>query len=315
MPKSIENTFMFKLVPDYGKNILYYINNAERIDKSSDVLDDIIFDIKRRRISNSLTKVLTSNNTVLAITSTPLPKAFRTFVAKDTQDNSKPKMFIDCTNMLTMVNGKYECKDTDLVWLISHIVAGSVYYIYALAPNKVLLDNVVISSSCTCFGRLFTYIIDRLYKITSTPILRSKVEYLSIIYYQICHLGKDYKSESAFRNVRNMAFKLVDIDDRDAAAIDLMIDDGDFDNINTFTKALSRIFNFKDISTGMIVGEWMKNFTPGTQFSLEFFPSLSMMLTHAYMGGYLNNQNLIEKICGKPMIEFSKAILRIIDSV
>ena len=112
-----------------------------------------------------------------------------------------------------------------------------------------------------------------------------------------------------------MASKLVMIEERDARAIDMVIHDDDFNDINTFTKALGRIFGFRDISTGSIVSEWMKNFTPGTQFSLEFFPALSMMLTHAYMGGYLNNQNLIEKICGKPMIEFSKAILRILDSV
>ena len=35
------------------------------------------------------------------------------------------------------------------------------------------------------------------------------------------------------------------------------------------------------------------------------------MITDAYCGAYINNQKTIEKICGKNLITYSKAILSI----
>lgn len=315
MPKTIEDTFIFKIIPDYKKAILHFITKAERVNTRGQEFEDVLFDVKRRRVSDGLTKILQSPNVIIGIDETPLPKAFKAFVAKDLQDDSKRKVFIDGTEFLKLVGGRYQCKDNELNWLISYTINGTTYYIYAMLPQKLLLDSTVISTGGTCFSRLFTYIIDRMYKVTSVPIIRNKIDYLAAMYYQINLLGKDPESESSLRNIRNMAAKISNISDRDSRTVDISLESGDFTDINTFAQCLTRIFQFKELSAAAIIAKWMESFQPGTQFALEFFPSFSAMLTNAYVGGYLNNQNLIEKVTDRPLVEYCKNILKIGDSV
>ena len=313
MPKTIGDTFLFGVIPDYKKAVLNFITKAERVDTKSQAFDDIVFDVKRRRVSEGLTKILVSPNLVLGRTDLVMPKAFKAFVAKDPKSGNAAKVFIDVSEIIKLVNGKYDCSEIN--WLISYVVAGMTYYIYSMAPNKILMDTSIINDGGDCFKALFSYIIDRIYKITSVPAIKKKIDYVLVMYYMFNLLGKDQSLEASARAVRNTALKLTDIDDKDARTVDIALKDGDFDNLNTFLLMLGRVFNLKDITVNIVLSKWMEAFQPGTQFAMEFFPAFSMMLTHAYIGGFLNNQNLIEKITGKPMVAFCKSILRIGDSV
>lgn len=313
MPKTIEDTFMFRIIPDYKKAVLNFITKSDRIDTRSRAFEDIVFDVKRRRISDSLTKIITSPNLVIATADLTMPKAFKAFVAKDPKSGNAPKVFVDATDVVKMINGKYDCQDIN--WLISYVIAGMTYYIYSLASNKILMDASVINDGGECFRGLFSYIIDRIYKITSVPVVKKKIDYVLVMYYMFNLLCRDATLESSFRTVRNTAIKITDIDDKDARSIDILLKDGDFDTLETFIAMLGRVFNLKDISVNAVLSKWMEAYQPGTQFAMEFFPAFSMMLTHAYIGGFLNNQNLIEKITGRPMVSFCKTILRIGDSV
>ena len=115
MPKTYSNTYIFNQYPDYEKKMFGFIMNAERIDTSSNEFKDILYDFKRRNVSNSLLKIITSKNVVLCINpGNSLPKAFKTFVAKDVkQDKTSYKAFIDVTDCISFKNGAYVCSQTE----------------------------------------------------------------------------------------------------------------------------------------------------------------------------------------------------------
>ena len=311
--KTIGNTFMYSQFPNYDKMLLHFILKGKRINTSGPEFEDILFDVKRRRLTDTMTKVITSNNVVFAIDEAPLPKAFKSFVIKDVKDSSKPKVFIDGSDYLKFDSGTWKC--SDLNWLMSYVISGMTAFIYKMRPEKLLLDQTIIMDGGDCFIRLFSYVVDRIYKIVSVQNLKRKVDYLCGLYYQINLLQKDFKSESAFQQMSIVAKKLSNIDDRDTTAVDVMLQPEDFNDIDHFVKCLGRLFNFKDFKVAVVISTWMQAFGTGTQFGMEFFPSFAAMLTNAYIGGYLNNQNLIEKICGTTMITFSKAVLKIGDEV
>jgi hypothetical protein len=109
--------------------------------------------------------------------------------------------------------------------------------------------------------------------------------------------------------------RVANIDTSEARAVDIMMEEHDFANINTFTNALGRIIQFKDIKVGNIVSYWMNAFGPGTVFGLEYFPAFSAMMTNTYVGAYLDQQMTIEKVAGQSMVKFVKTILQIGASV
>ena len=313
MAKTLADTFLYGKQPDYNRKIVQFITQANRINTKSAEFSDILFDVKRRRVSDSLAKVITSNNVVIGTMDASLPKAFRTFVAKDAKDGNRAKIFIDGSEFLRLNAGTYDCINMD--WLISYVIAGTTNYIYKLIPQKLLLDSSVITDGCDCFVRLFSYIVDRIYKITSVPIIKKRIDYTIALYYLINLLEKAYKTENAFRALRSIAARISTIDDRDARIVDMEVQPGDFANIDSFIKALGRIYSLKDFKIDVFISMWINAFGTGTPFAVEYFPALSMMLTNSYIGGYIDNQNMIEKLCGNSLVAFSKTILRIGDSV
>lgn len=314
MAKSISDTYLYNKASDYNKHIYAFISKADRINTKSAEFADVLFDIKRRKISDSLSKIIVSPNVVLALMpDSPLPKAFRTFVAKDVKDSGKVKLFIDCSQFIKFNAGYYDCTNID--WFTSYILSGMVTYIYAVAPNRLILDSTIIKEGADCFSRLFSHTIDYMYKITSVQKIKKRVDYLSAMYYQFNLLGKDVKSDSQARIVRNNAIKISNIDSKDANVVDIQLKETDFDNIDTFLSALARICELKDMKIDAFVATWIKNNGTGTIFALEYFPAFSMMLTNSYIGGYIDNQLTIEKQCGPALVVFVKQILKIGESV
>ena len=67
MAKSLSDTYLYQKSPDYNKQIFAFISKASRIDTRSSEFADVLFDIKRRKISDSLAKIITSDNVVLGL--------------------------------------------------------------------------------------------------------------------------------------------------------------------------------------------------------------------------------------------------------
>ena len=313
MAITYSQTYLFRQYGEYEKKIYEFIIKAERVNTKSSEFDDILYDIKRRKISDHLAKIITSDNVVVGINPAgrALPKAFKAFVAADVKDNNKVKVFIDVTECVVYKNGVYVCNKLD--WLVSYIINAMTAYIYVKAENKLLGNASVLKDGCDAWVRCFSYIIDRMYKISTVPQIKRRVDYLSAIYYQVAIMCKDInKNEDS---IKANAMRIYGIDSNDAKVMDMMIEDYDFDNIDTFVKALGRIIQLKDIKTGNIVSYWMNAFGPGTVFALEYFPAFSAMMTNTYVGAYLDQQMTIEKIAGPSMVKFSKTILQIGASV
>lgn len=309
--KTYSDTYLFKKYPDYNKHLLAFLMGAERIDKTSPAFEDVAFDIKRRQVSNSITKVMESKNVILGTSSNPLPKAFKVFVADDIKSDKKPRAFIDVSECLILKDGEYVCKNPD--WIISYIISAMVAYIYRMQENKFITNQTILKDGSDAFALLFTYIIDRIYKISTVQSLRKRVMYISAIYYQVNILGKDFDKQ--YDSIKAIAMKTANIDSRDAQIVDIQVDETCFSDINAFVETLTKIFKLKDFTVDVLVAKWMQFYGTGTVFAMEFFPAFSTMLTDAYVGGYINQQLTIEKITGQSMVKFTKQVLQIGDGV
>lgn len=313
MPKTYANTYLYSKYNIYEKKMYEFIMTADRIDTNSEQFADIIFDFKRRNVGNNLLKILTSKNVILATKpGISLPKAFKVFVAKDVKESKNDfKVFIDVSDIIALKNGLYTCVKID--WLTSYIINAMVSYIYTLQENKLLGNASILKDGGEAFAKCFSYIIDRLYKITTVPNFKNKIEYVSMIYYQVNLLGKSLtsNSDSIFAN----AMKISDLDPKLAKIIDISLEPTDFTNIDNFCKCIARVFSFKDLSISNFIELWMQAFGTGTVFAMEYFPAFSAMLTDTYVGGYINQQMTIEKITGSAMVAFTKTIFQIGASV
>lgn len=312
MSKLFSDTYLYRKYPEYDKKMFEFIMGAERIDVNSEAFEDIMIDIKHRKVNDALIKVLKSDNVIIGIKpGKSLPKAFKVFVAKDVREDKKLKTFIDVSDCVFMKNGVYVCNHID--WIISYLINAMTSYIYAMLETKFTNNSSIIKYGGDAFVRCFSYIIDRIYKISTVQSLRKKVEYVAALYYQINILGKDYSKN--FDSIKTTAMRISKIDAKDANIVDILLDDSCFLDIESFTENLARMFKFKDLSVSLILEKWMSAFGTGTIFALEFFPAFSMMMTNTYIGGYIDQQNSIEKIAGPSLVEFSKTILQIGASV
>lgn len=306
--KKYSDTYLFRKYPNYNKQLFEFLMSAERIDKNSAAFENIAYEIKRRQVSNALYKVMLSNNVVLCLSNKPLPKAFKTTVADDIKTDKKPRVFIDLSDCVVLKDGIYTCRNID--WIISYLVNATTAYIYRLHPNKLTNNQTIIKEGADAFASLFTYVIDRIYKISSVQTLRKRIMYISALYYQVSILEKPFTD-----SVKAIAMKTANIESRDAQIVDLQIDDKTFIDIDSFIASLTRIFKFNGLTTDVVVAKWMEFYGTGTVFALEFFPAFAAMLSDTYVGGYINQQLTIEKITSQSMVKFTKAVLQIGEGV
>ena len=186
-------------------------------------------------------------------------------------------------------------------------MAGMNSMIYYVKPEKIVNNSTVTVDGCKCFSFMMAYIIDYL-RLSADPSTRSKILYLSSMYYQICLLGKDETD-----TVENWACKVSGLSINEAKLITLRIQSKKdmYKSLPNFVKALSEFLNAPNLTIDVVVEKWMWCFGTGTQFGLELYPAFATMLIYAYVGAYLNNQKTIEKIVGKPMVDFVGQIIRI----
>lgn len=303
--KTLGNTFLYTKFNDYEKTLFNFIMNAEVVDKANESFNDLKYEIRKHQISNSLVKVLASNNVLLLIGQKQLPKAFKVFAAKDIKGDRKMKVFIDCTGVINYSDNKYVCVEPSI--LISYLVNAMMTLIYHADSNRIRMNSGIVENGARCFSSLFVYILDYIYKINSMSNIRDKAIYLATMYYQVNILGKDQDSDS----VEGLAKKLSGLSEREQDIIRIQYDENTFDNIKFFIEACSKILKLDRLTLDIFIERWMYSFGTGTLFALELFPQFSAMITDAYVGAYLNNQKQIEKIASKNMVTYTKNILSV----
>ncbi len=307
--KTYSQTYLYKKYTEYDKNLYKFIMSANRIDVNSPEFEDIIFDLKRQNINDFIIKILKSENTVIGINvGKSLPKALKTFVAKDVkEDKNKKKVFIDVTDCIVYKNGKYTTNHIE--WIVSYLINAATSYIYTLDEKRLINNSSIINDGCSAFIKCFSYVIDRIYKISTVQSLRHKIEYAAALYYQVNILGRDFSKN--YNSIKVVAMKATNINKTDANVVDIMLEESAFIDINSFVKNVARMFKLSDLSVSIVVDTWMKSFGTGTIFAMEYFPAFAMMMSNTFVGGYIDQQLTIEKIAGQDMVPFVKTLLQI----
>jgi hypothetical protein len=182
-------------------------------------------------------------------------------------------------------------------------------YIYYKDDKRFTNNAKIISVGARTFSDLFTYVVDYLTKISSTPKNKAYCKYLCAMYYISNILEKDYSTAGNLHVARQIA----GLSDREADVVDMQLKSESFNNIKFFCETLSSVLRIPKLTVDVIVEKWMFLFGPATVFSLELFPAFATMITDCYVGAYLNNQKTIEKVAGTGMVEFTKTILNVGD--
>lgn len=308
MSKTIAGTYLYSMHGDYEKAIFNFAMGGEVIDKKDPSFEDIVYDVKRRQVSNSLVKILMSDKVVLIIPDKKLPKPFKVNCIKDIRNGSKTekKIYIDCYDIIEKdKSGKYKCRNIDI--LISYLVSAMINYIYYIDEKVLLNASRLTIPATTCFTKLLTYVVDYLCKISTIEGARYKCMYMASLYFMANIMGKDPNSES----VKGTCCNIAGISRREADMIELQTTEDTFVNIKFFVETLANVLKIDKLTLDLVVEKWMYLYGEGTVFALEHYPSFATMITDAYVGAYINNQKTIEKIIGRDMVVFSKEILEI----
>lgn len=324
--KSYSDSYFYKQYPKYQKLLLDAIMTDPLIDKATEEFKGVILDLKHQRTDEALLRILNSTNTVLLDCDVPLPRTFKVFCAKEMKgrDRGKIKVFIDASACIVKdtKHGDYNVNETALVSYLMNAGVSMIYHKNFDILRRRANMNIGITK---CFANCFTHIIDFLAKISIQESKKIQVTYLSAMYFLMGILQLDNENKA-----RDIAMKVADISKNEAILLEDAIekacrkhsdikekDLNPYENIKIFVNSLrdAMHLNPKAVSLDIIVERWMMQFGPGTVFGLEYFPAFSAMITDAYVGGYLNNQKTIEKICGKDMVQYSKDVITMLGSI
>lgn len=302
--KKFSDSYLYNLNASANEKILFkFIMNSQQIDTKSDSFKDLSDEIRRTQITPALFKVMNSDKTVLMISETPLPKAFKSFVAKDIKDHSNHgyKLFIDA-DVVSFKNGIYTCSNPNI--LVAYLFSGMTNFIYYFNPKRLLFNSKIINDGAKIFSSLFTHVVDYLYKISSMgDNIKNKCIYLSSMYYLIGLLGKD-RTDSTLSVCR----KLSGLSQREEQILLNDVGDGEFINIKLFVDLVSDKLRLPKLTVENVLEKWVWQYGTGTQYALELFPCFAAMISNVYIGAYLNQQKTIEKIAGRAIIDFSNAL-------
>lgn len=286
--------------------LMELILKGERIDKSSDAFKEILYEMKRIQRSSILHTVLLMPDVVICYgLQKPMPAAFKVVSAKDIRNsrNSKKKIFIDASEIITYRNGVYTCKN--MSYLISYLFNALIYLLYEKQPMKLINNSNITISSTECFVAMFDYILDYL-RIIGYAENKDKISYLVGLYYLNHMVGKDLDKYS-----KNIAAKTAGIDTLNLSAYDLYYDETvDFLSIKTFIDMLVKNFKLKGLTLEVFINKWLYLYKNGTQYGVELYTSFLCIIATAYTGSYIVNQKQIERACSQSMVILGKSILQ-----
>lgn len=303
-PKNFDSSFLYGK-SNYQSQLFEFVIKSHRIDKTSDSFDDIRYMVKKNQYTSCLSVLLDKPNIVFMISQTPMSRAFKVFASKDVKEDGQVKVFVDVSEIIGYKDGNYELKPRDLNIFMSYLVAALSTYIYYTDPSKLINNTTMYTCGTNAFSKLVTNIIDYM-RIGGVENVRPMVLYLAAMYYQISLLRKDATS-----TVRQKALKISGLSTRDADIIDVQVPTAMYDNIESFVNAIAKVIKVDELHLDNFIDKWIFLYGSGTQFATELYFEFSNMLTHAYVGAYINNQKQIEKFVGRDMVDFTNTLFKI----
>lgn len=292
---------------NFDKNILDCLTYSKIIDTSSKKFDDIRYEINRRQVSKFISSMIDNSRVFLIICKKPMPRMLKVLTAKDikniTENRNNFITYIDVTDIIEEKNGKFICENIDV--LIALLFAASTNLIWHsgyFTENGNHTDLKAVAM--LCYSRLFTNVINYLSKINNAPGQKNKCLYAVSLFF----LSYVYKYNN-LENSYNFCKSEIGISEREKEFINMYFKPDSFDSIKNFFEVLLEILKLKNLNFSEFVRTWVKLYTPGTLFGIEYFPSFSQMLTDAYVGCYLNNQSTIEKVCGNQFAEYCNILI------
>lgn len=294
----------------YERYLIKFLKESEEIDIKDQRFEEILHDVKRRQVTSSLFKVLSSDNVILLRSETPLPSAFKITAARDIRNNGngRLKVFIDVSEIIKLdsKSGVYVCSGNHIDVFIAYLVSAMTYMIYYVDGKRLVNNANIFNDGMECFVNLINYLMGYL-KIGVYSNNKEKLAFISSAYYQNAIMGRQNED-----TIRDIAAKVSKMPDRLVDGIITSIDmDRDFLNVNTFVNFMKNYFHIEDLKIELFVDKWVYLFGSGTQFASELFPAYATMLTNTYCGVFLNNQRTIESQCGNSMVNFTAGIFKV----
>ena len=297
-----QNNGAENLMKKHEKILINYIMKADRIDKKSEEFSGVVEDIKRQQTTSVLYTILMMDNVHLCVNQTELSPAFKVFEAYDIRsEERKPAIFIDCTKMVIKKNGYYVCKNIGK--LVTYLMNALVYLTYRKDVAKLMSNATITIAGTECYVSMFNYILDYL-RIIGYSANKDKISYLIGLFYLNNLMGKDLDNYT-----KGIAAKVAKISTANINAYDLYIEDGCFDNIDSFVTFLSTVFKLKGFTTEVFITKWIYLFGNGTQYGTELFTSFANILVDTFCGAYVINQKQVERCCGTSMVKFCNALI------
>ena len=304
--KSYRDSYLYNLNGQtriHDTALLNFIMKAERIDKESDAFSGIAEDIKRQQTSAILYQVLKMPNVHLCIAPIELPPAFKVFEAFDVKRDRRPAIFIDVTRLVELRGAYFVCKD--LGKLITYLFGAITYLIYRKDTIKVINNSDLTISGTECYVGLYNYILDYM-RIIGYSNNKDRISYLIALFYLVNMLGKELDNYT-----KSIAARVSKLPNTYINAMDIFIEDGIFSDIDTFTTFIAETFKLKGFNTEVLIQKWVYLYGNGSQYAVELFTSMSVLISNAFCGAYVSNQKQIERVCGQSMVKFCNALLRL----
>jgi hypothetical protein len=172
-------------------------------------------------------------------------------------------------------------------------------------PKSIVSNSSIVESSTICFAKLFTGVLDNL-RVINYADKSIQIGYISAVYYLYNIMGKDIDF------ARKSAGSILGLNPRDSSAYDMYYDEEkDMLSIDTFITFLANTFKMKGLSTDVYLGRWIMLYGKGTMYGLELLPAFLVVIANAYSGSYINNQKMIETLCGREMVNCATMLLRV----
>lgn len=309
--KNYNDTFLFSLPGEMKKHhdhIAEFILTSDRIvDKRAENFAGVKEDVKRYQKSTVIYYTMLRDDVVLCLNDVEMPPAFKVFMAKDSKDKGKKKVFIDVSGIIEFKNGSYYCKN--VLRLITYLFQAITWLLYEYETEAVMNNSNITLYATDCFVKMFDYILGyfRFYGFAEN---RTKIDYLAALYFMTNILDKDDDQYT-----HQVAAKLVKLDQSLTKSYSLYYDKEDMLNINTFITFLADTFKLKGLNTEVFMSRWLQNCGLGTQFAPELFQAFCNMIIGSYGGAYIVNQKAIDTICGISEVKLCDNILKLGDSL
>ena len=318
--KRMSDAYLYQIT-DYGKEIFDYLMRSQRVDKNDNSFSDIIYDVKRQSAASILMKVLLSDKVVLLIDTKGLSRAFKVVYSKDPKNGklSKKKVFIDCTGLIKYNNGTYSCGAIST--LISYLFTAMTYIIYDNMPKAIISNATLMKTGAGAFADMMLFVLSYLKVPVTDSDNKEKMSFVLAEYFQACIVGRE-NGEITY----NLAKSVSGIKEKKTCDHYHILFNKTLEpscTFDTFLAKFAEVFldqkegkispkNRAKLTTDAFAQRWMTCYGPSTFLGLELFVPFSEILTDVYVGGYLNQQNTIEKVVGgKNIVKFANELLKV----